>query len=197
MPLVVFCVAAACTAAALVDPLMETLSNSGLFGPGPLTDHSTIDVIPALGVGAALSLTFIIALVRRTLARAVDRVALPPLLPVIYALQLSALCAMETVEQIVITGHPLGGTIWLGGPMLISLSVHAAGCVVVTLALSRLLRWSARTLVRVVALVYLLVFGRPRAPLAALASAFRAAIRRPIQDALERLAGCAPPALSI
>jgi len=206
VPLVVFCLAAAVTAAALVDPVMERLSNTGVFGPGPFTDHSNLDVVPALCVGAAFSVTFVIGLVRRTLAktcyaprwlrvsaRAMDSATITRLLPAIYAMQIGALFAMETVEQTIVTGHPLGGSIWLGGPIAVSLLLHAMGCVAFTAALSRVLNWLAQTLVHVVTFVCQLVFGHVDAPAVPSAYARRTTIRRPLEDVLERLKGRAPP----
>src|SRR5579863_7532885 len=46
-----FCAAVAMIAAAIADPLVESASNAGWFGPGNFTDHSTWDVVPAFLVG--------------------------------------------------------------------------------------------------------------------------------------------------
>lgn len=209
LPLWIFCLAAAATAAAVVDLIMEGLSNTGIFGPGVFTDHSNLDIAPALGAAAALSLIVVIGLVRRTLAgagyaprwlrisaRAAGDATLPGVLPAIYALQIATLFAMETLEQAIVAGHPLGGSIWLGGPLVLSLLFHAVGCVALTTLLSRVLRWSAQTLLEIVAIVRELafaVFGAP-APAAA-ASTRRTTIRRPLEEIIERLTGRAPPYL--
>lgn len=208
--MLVFCLAAAVTAAAVVDPIMERLSNAGVFGPGTFTDHSNLDIVPALCVGAALALLFVMGLVRRTLTRtsyaprwlrisahAVDDVMLLRALPAIYAMQIATLFAMETVEQMIVAGHPLGGSIWLGGPVALSLLLHAVGCVVLSMALSRVLRWSAQTVVDIVVIACRLVSGTLEAPVpVAATSAPRTAIRRPLEEVLERLTGRAPPYLS-
>ncbi|TAM73652.1 hypothetical protein EPN44_13245 [bacterium] len=209
LPLWIFCLAAAVTAAAVVDPIMERLSNTGIFGPGTLTDRSNLDIVPALGAAAALSLVVLIGLVRRTLAgashvpgwlhisaRAADDATLPRVLPAIYALQIATLFAMETVEQVIVAGHPLGGSIWLGGPPALSLLLHAVGCVAITVVLSRVLRWSAQTLLEIVAIVRELVLATLGAPApATAASAWRTTIRRPLEEIIERLTGRAPPYL--
>ncbi len=41
-----------------------------------------------------------------------------------FAVQVAVLYAMETIEQVVVRGHPLGGTLWLGGP---ARSCHTRG----------------------------------------------------------------------
>ena len=41
-------------AAAIADPLVEFASNAGWFGAGNFTDHSNLDVVPALFAGVAL-----------------------------------------------------------------------------------------------------------------------------------------------
>jgi hypothetical protein len=72
------------------------------------------------------------------------------MLPSIFVLQLIALFGMETLEQIATVGHPLGGTLWLGGPVLFSFAAHLLSCVVSAWALYHGLRWSARAIVRAV-----------------------------------------------
>jgi hypothetical protein len=58
----------------------------------------------------------------------------------IFAVQIAALWTMETFEQYAVFGHGFGGTIWLGGPVLMSLAVHAALCVVTALTARSVLR---------------------------------------------------------
>ncbi len=181
-----FAVAAAVIAAATVDPIVERLSNCGLFGAGQFTDHSNADVLPALCVGAVFSIAFLTLSVARALgfsatvshwferpARELDGLCVHSLLGRIYALQIAVLFAMETAEQRIVLGHYLGGTIWLGGPAFLSLAMHFAGCVIVSLLLSRVFAALAR---RVVAAVRAIVasfvqlgvahvrFARPRVP---------------------------------
>lgn len=206
---VIFCLVAAITAAAAIDPAMEGLANAGLFGPGNFTDHSNLDVLPALGIGLALSILFVAAVARRALcrrgyapdwlrrcARASDVRAVPRLLPVIFALQLLMLWSMETLEQVVVAGHPLGGTVWLGGPALVSLMLHAFGCLAITWLLARALRWSAQTIVEVVTFLRHLFcrFDKERA--ARRARSLEIPSSRFLEPILARLSGRAPPYLT-
>jgi len=151
-----FCVAAAVIAAAVADPLVEAVSNSGCFGHGLFTDHSNLDVIPALVAGAVLGLCYLVLRVRRELVRASGyalRSHFGRLLPLIVTLQFAVLYAMETVEQFAVAGHALGGTIWLGGPILFSVAVHAIVGVALAYGLAALARAFARTTVRAIALL--------------------------------------------
>ena len=109
-----FCAALAVISAALADPLVEFASNAGWFGRGSFTDHSNVDVMPALLAGAGLMTLYLI----RKAGLLVDGEAFPrgvlPLLPAIFILHVFALYAMETTEQFTIAGHVLGPTVWLG-----------------------------------------------------------------------------------
>jgi hypothetical protein len=153
----VFCLAAAVVAAAAIDPSIEWMANDGLFGAGTFTDHSNLDVIPALAAGLVFAALFVAGVVRRMLRRQGHELdwlrGFTKLLPVIFALQLLVLWSMETVEQIVVWGEPLGGTLWLGGPVVVSLCLHAAGCLTFTWLLARALQWSAKTVVAVMAVI--------------------------------------------
>src|SRR5262249_25040176 len=46
-----FSLAVAVIASAIADPLLEAASNAGIFGNAHYTDHSNLDVLPALAVG--------------------------------------------------------------------------------------------------------------------------------------------------
>lgn len=204
-----FCLAAAVTAAAIVDPLVERLSNSGVFGAGTFTDNSNLDVIPALGIGLILSLLFIAGIARRAVGRrwsapawlrsdalaGSDR-SLPKLLPAIFGAQMLALWTMETLEQIVVAGHPLGGTVWLGGPTIASILLHAAGCIAVTWILSRTLHWSAQAIVEAVAFIRYLFCGRRRNRAARPRRVLEIRTFRFLEPIIARLNGRAPPCLS-
>lgn len=151
-----FCFAVAMIAAAVADPSVEALSNAGTFGRGVFTDHSNLDVLPAIAVGAVCVAAYFALRVRRELVRASGeavRDGVAALLPTTFAGQLGVLAAMETIEQLVVYGHPLGGTIWLGGPVLFSLLAHALACVLVAFALSALLQSGARSAVRTIRLI--------------------------------------------
>jgi hypothetical protein len=140
-------------AAAIADPCVESASNAGWFGPGSLTDHSTLDVIPALLSGVLLLGIYLAIRVRRELLRASNealRANVGSLLPAIFALQLVVLFIMETSEQLVVAGHPLGGTIWLGGPVWFSLTVHALVGIAIAYILSHIVCACARSTVRMI-----------------------------------------------
>jgi hypothetical protein len=140
-----FCGAVAVIAAAVADPMLEFASNAGWFGPGNFTDHSNLDVLPALGFGllcAALhvALRARAALARRrgvpqadlfqTSRRALD-VTPAILLAIAFPLQLGVLCTMESLEQLAVAGHELGGSVWMGAPAGIAIAFHALVCLVV------------------------------------------------------------------
>jgi hypothetical protein len=148
-----FCIAAAAIAAAIADPLVEGVSNAGWFGRGLYTDHSNLDVLPTLALGAILVVLYLVLRVRRDLLQASDdalHTTVSRLLVPIFALQLALLASMETLEQIAVAGHSLGRTVWLGGPIWFSLGVHAAVCVAVTFGLAKMLQAWACTTVRII-----------------------------------------------
>ena len=167
-----FCLVAAVTSAALADPLVEGLSNRGVFGSGRFTDHSYADVLPALAAALVFAALFVVGVVRRTVPRSrlghatawlrESRAAVPPqtamrLFPVTFALQIVTLFGAETLEQIAVAGHAFGGAVWLGGPVLASLGLHAAIGLLVVAVLARLLDWVARSIVEVIDLLRRLV----------------------------------------
>jgi hypothetical protein len=148
-----FCVAAAVIAAAIADPLVEGASNAGWFGPGSYTDHSNLDVLPTLALGALLVVLYFVLRVRRDLLEASDdalHTTVGRLLAPIFGLQIALLASMETLEQIAVDGHSLGRTVWLGGPVWFGLSVHAAVCVAVSFGLAKILHAWASTTVRII-----------------------------------------------
>lgn len=138
-----FSLAVAVMSAAVADPLLEAASNAGAFGAGRYTDHSNLDVLPALALGlVALAIHIGLRIrgyldtdgetMKERLRRwdTVLRSRAAMLLPVTFAAQVLVLYLMETLEQTVVAGHPLGGLIWLGAPVVIALAVHALTCVV-------------------------------------------------------------------
>jgi len=200
--------AASIAGAGIVDPLVERMSNAGMFGPGSFTDRSNVDVIPALCLAAVFCGLSVYVLARRLLSerahpprwlrRCATEVGAGPwyrLLPSIFAVQIGVLFCMETLEQLAVAGHPYGGTIWLGGPVGLSLLMHAAGCIAITWLLSRVLDWSARTLAAAVRCVFAYV----RAAAAGVSNSPRLPLRfdvraKSIDPYLRALAGRAPPA---
>jgi hypothetical protein len=165
-----FCLAVAVISAATVDPVVEFASNHGVFGPGNFTDHSNLDVLPALLAGAFLAALIVALRVRSALA---DPASRPPdllrassralrsgllrLLPMAFCMQIAVLFAMETTEQFAVAGHGLGGTIWLGGPVCLSLAAHAFACVVMAYALAKAIHACASATLRIIRFVHALV----------------------------------------
>jgi hypothetical protein len=155
-----FCVGVAIVAAAFADPLLEFASNVGVFGACNCTDRSNLDVFPALLLGSLLGVRYLYLRVRRHFVAAVPKDEVLPsdtlasnvlarLLPATFALQLLVLFTMETAEQVVVRGHVLGGTIWLGAPPPISLAVHALFCIAATFIGARVLRTLTKSAVRI------------------------------------------------
>jgi len=173
-----FWLAVALIAAAVGDPLVETIANSGVLGPG-YADNVHSSVVPALIAGASLVLLLIgwqcsrflrwrserpqrpIDLARRFLARS-------PLydIPAVLILQLAALFVMESSEQIFCEGGLLGGTAWLGGPMWFSLLAHAAIGAISTVLMAHGMRAIVRRCARLLEIAIeriLWVFGPEKA----------------------------------
>lgn len=189
-----FCAAAALLAAAIADPLVELASNRGVFGPGSFTDHSNLDILPALGAGLLLGAVYVVLRVRRILAR---RIVLPTalgrLLPCVFAAQIALLYAMETLEQFAVAGHALGGTIWLGAPPLASLAAHGVSCVLTTFLLGHLCRSLSHKAVTLVAHIVAAIGLAPRTPaVISLRRSHRADARRRA-PLLSRAGDRAPP----
>jgi hypothetical protein len=155
------------SAAALADPLVEAASNAGCFGRGNFTDHSMLDVLPAALTAALLALLYVVVRARAALGAplAAPRVRFVTTLPAVFAAQLGALYAMETLEQIAVTGHVLGGALWLGAPVAIALALHALVCVAAVWILSRALDAATRGALGAARLVRALLVRRsfPRA----------------------------------
>ncbi len=129
--------AVALVAAGLGDPVVESVSNTGIFGH--YADNNHLGVVPTLLAGAVavaevLVLRFVEAWRRSTdrssgslidIAKDIGSRSVAREFPVISALQLLAVFALESGEQLVAGGKLLGGTAWLGGPILFSLIAHA------------------------------------------------------------------------
>jgi hypothetical protein len=129
--------AVAFVAAGLGDPVVESVSNTGIFGH--YVDNNHLGVIPTLLAGGVVIAEVLVLRFLETWRRSTDRSrdslidiardfgsrSVARDFPVIFALQLLSLFAMETGEQLVAGGKLLGGTAWLGGPILFSLIAHA------------------------------------------------------------------------
>lgn len=161
-----FVLAVAAISAALANPLLESASNAGIFGRGNFTDHCTIDVLPAMLVGCVFVCLHLVLRTRYVLART-DRAlrgGIGRLLPFAFVSQLLMLYAMESGEQHMVYGHALGGSLWLGAPVLISLAMHAAVCTFVAYAAASLVRVLASATVRAIRAIRALAERKAFAP---------------------------------
>lgn len=205
-PQAIFCLAAGVAAAAVIDPIVERMSNAGVFGPGSFTDRSNLDVIPAISIAGALSLLFVCLSAWRLLSRksyppqwvrassrAVNGHSALAFVAPVFITQIAVLFVMETLEQIVVAGHPMGGFIWLGGPIAVSLLLHTAGCLASTWLLWRALHWSAGTLAQAVRWALRILAETIVDPPKIHARAWRTERPRFIEPFLRRLKGRAPP----
>ncbi len=133
-----FLLAVALIAAAVADPVVESIANTGILG-GHFADDNHTSVIPTLLGGLLLVLEIVavrcIDMLRRApnrsrvrfadIARGIGTRSTARDLPCLFAMQLAVLFLMESTEQLVVGGTLLGGTAWLGGPVLFSLAMHA------------------------------------------------------------------------
>ena len=148
-----FAAIVAVSAATIADPIVEAASNAGILGAGNYTDHSTLDVLPAFVAASVLGIVYVLLRarllakprslsstlrLRESLRDGASRVTLATL-PATFAVQIGIVFAMETLEQVAVAGHPLGGTIWLGGPVAVALAIHALACVCAAFALAKTL----------------------------------------------------------
>jgi hypothetical protein len=184
---------------------VEYLADAGTFGPESFTDRSNADMLPALCIGGLVAIAFVVALARRLVrpnaavpswarqAADATRISRSQMLAT-FGTQIAVLFVMETCEQIAIWGHPLGGTIWLGGPIAVSLVLHAIGGIAVAGIFSRALRWLA---VRVAVVLWLVQFLVLLAKQTLLTHGITGdlVLHYPAERALRRLRGRAPPQL--
>jgi hypothetical protein len=207
-----FLLAVALVAAAAGDALVETISDSGILGPG-YNDNNHLSVIPALVAGALLGLIVIsvrtFSLFRRgsalrrdwLLEGATNLARESPLrdIPIVLGLQSAALFAMESIEQLAFGGKLLGGIVWLGGPVAFSLITHALLGSAFTLLLAALVRAILATVASLVRdAIDAILFSLSR-------DGRRAFVKRDADAALPRaqaphlrqLGGRAPPALPL
>ena len=201
--------AVALVAAALGDPVVESISNTGILGPRGC-DNNHLSIIPALLAGIVLFLEVAgmrcLELCRRStsgerdwLVAVADRFAgRSPLqdLPCVLALQFVALYAMESIEARVVGGRAVVGLGWLGGPIVFSVLVHAligAACIALfSLSMRALLATFASLVVHALAFVVAIA----RAGAAEFAHRDGERPRRRTQSPhLRQIGGRAPPAL--
>jgi hypothetical protein len=160
-----FLVTVAIVAAAIADPIVETIANTHVFG-GKYRDDNHLGIVPTLLAGSVLfGVTVAIrffeswrrgrtgASERDWLADAArDACSRRPTddLPWILVLQVAALFAIESCEQLAGGGRLLGGIAWLGGPPVFALATHALLGVACTFGLAAFMRGVVRTLASLV-----------------------------------------------
>jgi len=161
-----FLIAVALLAAAIGDPLVETISNTGILGPG-YADNVHSSVVPTLIAALVLALLLIGAQCRRLVQwqgeareRPIDvarrflaRSSMHDI-PFVFAIQLAALFVMESSEQIFCEGGLLGGSAWLGGPVWFSLLAHAVAAAACTVLIARGMRAIVRRCARLVEIAF-------------------------------------------
>lgn len=154
-----FLLAVALIAAAIGDPLVETIANTGILGPGYLdNDHSS--VVPALLAGVLVAALLIGWQCRQFLRCRRDFVERPLAdMPRVFVLQLATLFVMESCEQFFAQGGLLGAPAWLGGPVWFSLLAHALIGAVCTLLIARGMRAIVHRAVTLVEIVIERVLG--------------------------------------
>lgn len=170
-----FVATAALTAAAIANPVVETISNTGIFGNG-YADHDQSSVGPTFAVAVLFALAFVIARTMRALrgtadaepmlgalARDLARRAPSRELPRVMGLQFFTLYVMERVEGLLHAAAAESGLSWLGGPPVFAIAVHAFACIATTLVLGLALRAIASllaTAVRAVLEAFAIAHGR-------------------------------------
>ncbi|HME82671.1 MAG TPA: hypothetical protein VKF82_11455 [Candidatus Eremiobacteraceae bacterium] len=159
-----FCGVVAIIAAGLANPGIEFASNAGWFGRGDFTDRSNLDVIPTIVLGIALAALVILGRIWQLAAAGnAKRLAawlrlsghvlhpctIARFIPAVFGIQMLVLFSMESIEQIAVRGHLLGGSLWLGGPLAVSLFLHALFCVATAYVLTRALHGFAHRAARI------------------------------------------------
>jgi len=123
-------------------------------------------------------------------------IGLRSLLPYVFGAQIALLYVMETAEQFVVSGHALGGTIWLGGPPLASLAVHGVSCFLTTYLLGRLARFLSQKAVTLIAHIVASIGLVPRTPVRSFMCVVHRADARRRAPLLGRTGERAPPQLA-
>lgn len=201
-----FLAAVALVAAAIADPCVETIANTGVFGRR-YVDHDQAGVVPAL----IAALTFVVGLL---VLRAIDTWRLhrcsqavrgdrntwfatieAPFsdLLLIAPLQLAAVYGMEFLEAAMVHRAAPAGLSWLGAPPLFSLTVHVLAGAACLWAMRRVIRWLAAGVVAVLRVAAVRLMPVTSAELAA---AFRRAVPsffRAQAPHARQIGGRAPP----
>jgi hypothetical protein len=139
--------AVAFIAAALGDSLVESISNTGVFGRA-FSDSSQQGVAPVIVAGTVLALLLVVAHLRsalggrlrpshpwaRDVANAFAQAPGMRNIAFVFVAQIAIVYVMENAESLVGTGQAIHGLSWLGAPIAVSLCVHFAVCVLCVFA---------------------------------------------------------------
>jgi hypothetical protein len=167
-PLLILLLASAVVCAAdLGHGVMVTLDRIGLTG-GPYGLYSHGATTPTLFAGLIFAIIGIMAYVGDALVEAasvrvdwladcaarIARIHVIPLAGIVFLVQIPLLYAMETFEQTLAFGHPLGLLTTFGGPLYIALVVHALSAFIMSscaILFSRSITQAVRIVARAVA----------------------------------------------
>jgi hypothetical protein len=164
-----FILATALIAGGLGDALVETISDTGVFGRG-YHDTNHLGVLPVLLCGVVLAVEIALLRSLRSLRRAPpgrDWLAdlatrfgsRAPLrdVPYVFVLQLGVVFGIESLEQALSGGAPPAGPAWLGAPIAFSLAAHGLIALSLTVAVAAVVRALAATLTTLVRVALALV----------------------------------------
>jgi hypothetical protein len=203
--------AVALVAAALGDPLVETVSNTGIFGRAFIDDnHQSVAIV--LVAGIVLGVLLLIARFRFAAAGASTnsrdwlREVISGLLSTsssrhiapIFAAQMAVVYAMESCEQLLGTGASVHGFSWLGAPIVFSLPMHLAVCVFCAYVIRHATRAILPAFIAVIrdVLDRILVEFARNAARSVFVSSIEQLVRHVELTATERIRGRAPPSLA-
>lgn len=148
-----FLAAVALIGAALGDPLVESISNTGIVG-GAFADDNHLSVVPTLILGVTLACTIAakrcIDLWRhagpetpfwlRNVAASILERPVAQDVPLVLGMQLAAVFLMENAERVATAAGQTSGADWLGAPIAFSISCHLLIAVACTAALGSFMR---------------------------------------------------------
>jgi hypothetical protein len=202
--------AIALVAAAIGDPLVETISDTGIFGRGFIDDNHQ-SVVTVMTAGIVLGLLLVIARFRlvarnvgdsrdwlREIGAALAKTSSSRHVAPIFAVQLAVVFAMESGEQLLGRGVSIHGLSWLGAPPIVSLALHLAVCLICAYAARRVTRAVVPRVLAVIceALDRILAALALDAVRGVLAHSPERLVRRFDFHAARRIRGRAPPSLA-
>jgi hypothetical protein len=203
--------AIALVAAAIGDPLVETIANSGLFGRA-FVDRDQQSVVPVLVAGVLLGLLLLVARFRYAAALAgpqsrdwlrevvaqLSTTSSSRTVAPIFAAQLAVVYAMESCEHALGAGAAIVGLSWLGAPVAFSLLLHLGVCLLCISAVRRVTRALLPGLLAAICdvLDWIVVALGPDAGRGVFVNSRERVARHSTLTAAERIRGRAPPFLT-